>query len=351
MSRRTFWKVLLAVVVIFALSVLSSILPAQGRSDAAFERVRQVQEKHTKRLLATEGVEGTAVGFGPKDRLAVKVFTTRSGVSGIPKKLDDVPTHVVVTGKFYALPKPPWAGGGGDDEEEAVNPTDRLDRPVPIGVSTGHPNITAGTIGCRVKKNGDVYALSNNHVYADENNASIGDNVLQPGTFDGGVDPADAIGKLSEFETIVFSLFANNVIDAAIALSSEANLSNATPSDGYGKPKSATLPAGLNLLNKSVKKYGRTTRLTKGKVYAVNATINVGYDTGTARFVNQIVITPGGFSGGGDSGSLIVCDGKGRTKRDDRKPVGLLYAGNAFFTIANPIEPVLSHFGVTIDGD
>ncbi|MHC4622237.1 MAG: hypothetical protein ACYTEQ_31270, partial [Planctomycetota bacterium] len=93
----------------------------------------------------------------------------KSGVSGIPKKLDDVPTHVVVTGKFYALRKPPWAGG---NDEEAVDPTARLDRPVPIGVSTGHPNITAGTIGCRVRKNGEVYALSNNHVYADENNAS-----------------------------------------------------------------------------------------------------------------------------------------------------------------------------------
>ncbi|MHC4499388.1 MAG: chymotrypsin family serine protease, partial [Planctomycetota bacterium] len=283
MSRRTFWKVLLAVVVIFALSVLSSVLSAQGRSDAAFERVKQVQEKHTKRLLATEGVEGTAVGFGPKDRLAVKVFTAKSGVSGIPKKLDDVPTHVVVTGKFYALRKPPWAGG---NDEEAVDPTARLDRPVPIGVSTGHRNITAGTIGCRVRKNGDVYALSNNHVYADENAATIGDNVLQPGTFDGGVDPDDSIGTLSDFEPIVFSLFANNVMDAAIARSSDANLSNATPSDGYGKPKSATLPAGLNLLNMSVKKYGRTTRLTKGKVYAVNATVNVGYGTGTARFVN-----------------------------------------------------------------
>ncbi|MHC4622236.1 MAG: Nal1-like putative serine protease [Planctomycetota bacterium] len=140
-------------------------------------------------------------------------------------------------------------------------------------------------------------------------------------------------------------------MDAAIASSSEPNLANATPPDGYGKPKSETLPAGLNLLNKSVKKYGRTTRLTKGKVYAVNAALNIGYGTGTARFVNQIVITPGGFSGGGDSGSLIVCDGKGRTKKDDRKPVGLLYAGNAFFTIANPIEPVLSRFSVTIDGD
>jgi len=34
-------------------------------------------------------------------------------------------------------------------------------RPVPIGVSTGHPDITAGTIGARVTDGVNVYALSN----------------------------------------------------------------------------------------------------------------------------------------------------------------------------------------------
>ena len=97
-------------------------------------------------------------------------------------------------------------------------------------------------------------------------------------------------------------------------------------------------------------KYGRTTSQTKGQVYAINATVNVGYDWGVARFVNQIIITPGSFSAGGDSGSLIVIDGKGKNKADDRKPVGLLFAGSAFITVANPIDAVLTWFGVTIDG-
>ena len=33
------------------------------------------------------------------------------------------------------------------------------------------------------------------------------------------------------------------------------------------------------------------------------------------------------------------------------KPVGLLFAGSQFYTIANPIGPVLDRFGVTIDGE
>ena len=72
--------------------------------------------------------------------------------------------------------------------------TDRWDRPVPIGVSTGHTAITAGTFGSRVKdSNGAIYALTNNHVYANENLANLGDEVIQPGTFDGGTAPADTI--------------------------------------------------------------------------------------------------------------------------------------------------------------
>ena len=137
-------------------------------------------------------------------------------------------------------------------------------------------------------------------------------------------------------------------MDAAIALSSTTNLGNATPSDGYGTPKSTTIDAAINM---KVKKYGRTTGQTKGQVAAINATVDVGYDSGVARFVNQIIITPGSFSAGGDSGSLIVVDGKGRFKSDDRKVVGLLFAGSSQVTIANPIAPVLDRFRVTIDGE
>jgi hypothetical protein len=223
--------------------------------------------------------------------------------------------------------------------------TDWWPRPVPIGVSTGHPAITAGTIGARVKDSaGNVYALSNNHVYADENLAHLGDSALQPGPYDGGQDSDYyRIGTLAAFKTIVFSNTASNTIDAAIALSSTSALGNGTPSGGYGIPNSTVAAASVNM---PVQKYGRTTGLTKGKVYAVNATISVSYSTGTARYINQIVITPGTFSAGGDSGSLIV----GYGGAYDKQPVGLLFAGSNLYTIANPIQPVLTYFGVTIDG-
>ena len=59
--------------------------------------------------------------------------------------------------------------------------------------------------------------------------------------------------------------------------------------------------------------------------------------------MDQILITPGSFGAGGDSGSLVVAS--------DRKPVGLYFAGNSSIGVANPIDPVLAEFGVTIDGE
>lgn len=312
-------------------------------------RAMEVQNRHTGTLMALPDVVGTATGLGAEGSPAILVLAEKAGVKGIPRSLEGFPVIVKVTGKIVALGKPDKPGKPPKDpppEEPPADPTGRFDRSVPIGVSTGHPDITAGTIGCRVTNGSNVFALSNNHVYANENLAVIGDAVIQPGTYDGGASPADDIGTLFDFEPIDFN-GGNNTIDAAIASSTPALLGNATPSDGYGTPQPDTVAAAVNM---PVMKYGRTTGLTKGKVYALNATVDVGYDTGVARFVGQIIITPGTFSAGGDSGSLIVVDGKAKYKSQKGRPVGLLFAGSSQYTIANPIGAVLDRFGVTVDG-
>jgi hypothetical protein len=324
MSRQTLCRLLFIIVVIFGVLGFSSILSAQGRSQEALEHVKQVQERNAERLMAKEGVVGTAIGLNDNGRDVIVIMLEKSGIPGIPENIEDVPVEVEVTGKIYAR-QDPWQ---------------RFPRPVPIGVSTGHPAITAGTISCRVKDSaGNVFALSNNHVYADENLAHIGDNVLQPGRYDGGINPTDAIGTLYDYQTITFWGF-RNTIDAAIAETTTNLLGNSTPAGGYGKPSSTTVQA---YVGQPVQKYGRTTMLTHGVVNAVNANVWVTYDSGIARFTKQIVITPGSFSGGGDSGSLIVTD------NSNCNPVGLLFAGSDTTTIANPIDLVLERFGVTVD--
>jgi hypothetical protein len=312
-----------------SLSVQRSQQQGLGRAIAA-------QERHTDRLLAMVGVVGTAVGLARDGQPAVKIYTKAASVAGLPEALEGIPVVVEVTGSFVALQ------GGGVDNTAIFTP------PVPIGVSTGNEGqCSAGTISARVKDATNVYALSNNHVYALENTAPIGSRVLQPGLFDTGCVLAgnNLLGTLFAFQPIVFKRKANNTIDAAIALSSTAELGNATPTGaGYGTPNHATVPAAVN---QPVQKYGRTTSLTHGTVTAINATVLVGYSSGNARFVNQIIVQSGTqFIGAGDSGSLLVTDDV------NDNPVGLLFAGNGSGTlaVANPIDLVLTHFGVTVDG-
>ena len=342
MSRRILCTVLLVVTAVFALLAVSGILLANGPNPDSFQRAKEAQERHTSALLAIEGVEGTAIGLNENGRLAIKVFTATPDVAGIPKTLDGVPVRIVVSGKFYALPFLDSPPGIERKDQGDVDPAAWFERPVPIGVSTGHPDITAGTIGCRVKDSlGNIYALSNNHIYADENMASIGDNALQPGPVDGGKDPDHAIGTLALFVNLAFDS-SYNYVDAAIALTTPDMVGKATPSDGYGTPKSTITTAALG---QAVQKYGRTTGFTKGTVSEINFIGNVGYSSGTAVFANQIVVvgTKGRFSRGGDSGSLVVT-------QDSNSPVGLLFAGGGRRTIANPIGLVLEDLDVTIDG-
>ena len=332
MSVKNIVHVLL-VAAMLAASTTQAQQPPDWVDPPGLEHAMEVQGSYSAALMARDGVEGTGVGYDDNGEVAIKVYTARAGVPGIPLAIEQVPIQVVVTGRFVAR----------------ADPTARFPRPVPIGVSTGHPDITAGTIGCRVKDAfGNVFALSNNHVYANSNDANIGDNVLQPGTFDGGQDPADFIGNLHDYEPINYS-GADNHMDAAIAFTSTSLVGHATPSgDGYGAPNSTIIVNAS--VGQNVQKYGRTTGWTQGQVAEVNVTLDVCYQTQgpfrcvkQARFVDQIAITPGSFSDGGDSGSLIVTDD------GNRNPVGLLFAGSSTRTIANQIGSVLTRFDVTND--
>ncbi len=327
-----------------------TIYAAPPGEPPGLERAIAAQEKHNSQLLATQGVVGTAVGLTAKGKPVVKVFTEKAGVTGLPESLDGVSVKVQVSGKIFALKpgqaKRPNKPDKGPKVEEPTT-TDIWDAPVPIGISTGNANeCSAGTIAARVKDDkGNVYALSNNHVYALENSAPIGSQVLQPGLYDTQciLNGNNDTGTLSDFEPLAFD-GKLNYIDAAIALTNTDNLGNSTPKSGYGTPKSAMVAANIGL---PVQKFGRTTKLTKGVVTDVNWIGWVGYSSGDALFANQIVVQSGRpFIKSGDSGSMLVTN-------PDCNPVGLLFAGNknGRLAIANPIDKVLKEFGVTIDGE
>ena len=243
----------------------------------------------------------------------------------IPEQFGTLPTDIIEAGKFVAYQGPP----------------------VPCGVSVGHPDAGAGTLGCLVEKAGNHYILSNNHVLAASNAAEPGDRVLQPGPADGGMPPDDEIATLEPYQEIDFT-GAPNYIDAAIALVGDCNQGVVLPKiREIGIPGTATIDAALN---QTVQKRGRTTH-TVGAVVDISADFPVNYGNRSAEFRNQILITGVDsyyFSEPGDSGSLIVDE-------KTRAPVALLFASGEVegrpATLANPIDFVLEHYGVTIVGE
>ncbi len=246
----------------------------------------------------------------------------------LPRRLyaggDCVEVDVVETGPIYAL-----------------SFTAR-ERPAPSGISIGHTAITAGTLGCLVTDQTDrtTCILSNNHVLANQNAASVGDAIVQPGPFDGGVDPADRIATLKRF---VMLNATGNTVDAAIAEVSrdvagmvvDQMKNNLMPVPSPQHPAVGLLFAGgcnrtlmnqidnvltqLNIdfpagpgatvtaaIGMNVEKVGRTTEYTTSTITEIDVTASIDYG-GTTRTLDHQIATAW-MSDGGDSGS-IVCQG------------------------------------------
>jgi hypothetical protein len=257
---------------------------------------------------------------------------------------EDVAVRVYVRSKLPKSQIPadelvPSAINGKATDVIPVYDLSALARPVECGTSVGHFDVTAGTLGCLVKKSGgdgqEVFILSNNHVLANSNQASLGDSILEPGKYDGGTVE---IAKLSDFETIQFNGQAN-FIDAAIAKVNDN--SDVKPSIlTIGRIQLFPLTP---VLYQSVRKHGRTTGHTVGVVTDIAADIRVRFGSAIAEFENQITIqgVSGLFSQKGDSGSLIV-------DAVNLRPIGLLFAGGGNQTFACPIDQVLSRFNIDI---
>ncbi len=278
---------------------------------------------------------------------------TLSADDMIPASMDGIPTDVYTTGIIYAQQ--------GHTERH---------RPAPGGVSIGHYLITAGTLGCLVKKNNIVYILSNNHVLANSNEAAIGDAILQPGAYDGGTQQNDTIAQLSEFVPIQFgatsipcpigNAVASTLNSVAAAIGSSTRLQAASttaaaadnlvdcaiaqpinPADVVNQILEIGTISGVaeGTLGMSLKKSGRTTGLTTGNIQQIDVTANVSYGTNkTATFVDQLMA--GAMSQGGDSGSAVL--------NDQNQIVGLLFAGSNNTTIINRIQNVFQALQVTL---
>ncbi len=334
------------------------------------EKIHSALKKHRKKLLSLKNVVGVGVGY--KESLEASTGAPKLGVvvlvrhkipeneleahNVVPKDLDGVVTDVIEVGDLRLL--------------------GRTERGVPAqpGVSIGHYKITAGTFGAVVKdrQTGEPLILSNNHVLANgtngrDNRAKLGDPILLPGPHDGGTLENDVVGKLYRFKPVTKVLtqsscakaaaaefWANafcqlvaprysvkllrrasseNTIDAALAKPVDPNRLNPQILDVGPVRGVAEAEVGMPVI-----KSGRTTGVTTGTVKAVNATVQVDMGDGDeAVFHDQIIATP--MSQGGDSGSLVL--------DNQRRAIGLLFAGSDKTTVFNKIQNVMEELDIT----
>lgn len=328
---------------------------------AAIAAVQEIKRQAETMLMNMTNVVATGVGF----KTAGDQVTTEPSVivsvvkklpsaqlaesAMVPKTIDGIKTDVIETGQIVAF-----------QQQQKMRPA----RP---GISLGHYQITAGTFGCLVQKNGQVFILSNNHVLANSNAAQLGDPIWQPGQHDGGTS-ADQIGTLEQFIPIGFPgdtpstplpgcsplaaiLKLINPSGSGSASASQINEpGNNTVDCALARPLSSDLvmsdilnigiPAGVGsaTLGTALQKMGRTTAYTTGQITQIDVTVSVNYGGKIGVFKGQLMA--GAMSAGGDSGSAVL--------DMQKRVVGLLYAGSDSTTIMNPIQFVLDALQVQL---
>ncbi len=257
-----------------------------------------------------------------------------------------------------------------------VNHQGQLPTLMPLGSSGGNNNdfdtrgntiadCCSGTLGALIQDNaGKQYLLSNNHVLARSDHATIGDAIVQPGLIDNNCTPSGEgggtvpVASLSAWLPLksnqtnadaAIAQLASRTVDATGSIlelgprQADGTLAAAPPgvSSSGGKGEAASLQM-------RVAKSGRTTGLTCAGVSAVSVDVSVDYYRDCAEtkpyltkiFTNQVALSGDRFSDAGDSGALVV-------DAANAEPVGLFFAGGTDAAgvgqgVANPAPDVLN---------
>lgn len=299
----------------------------------------EIPDEVRDRLESLENVVGTCYGSRrrdgqPTDEECLIVLVDRkypetqlAADQVVPATIDidgeRIPTDVQEVGDVRA--------------QRATPPAERPDRtrryrPAPAGVSLGHPETTAGTLGSPplATADGEAVVVTNAHVAAPIGAADAGDDIYQPGPADGGTSD-DALGTLSDFAEI--SREGTNTTDSALVAVDPSVVESSVL--GIGEF------AGFGAVDRDATyvKSGRTTGVTTGDLRGRDVRINVGgyYDDPTT-FVGCDLFGP--MSASGDSGSLIGIDSS-----DGFRATHLLFAGSDRATIAVPFDAVEAEHG------
>jgi hypothetical protein len=231
----------------------------------------------------------------------------------------------------------------------------------------------SGTLGALIEDAGKrPYILSNNHVLAKSDHASVGDIIIQPGLIDNNCTPLGEGSGVQQVASLTGWLPLRSKqtnVDAAIAqVTSRAVDTGGNILELGGRQVDGSLapaPPGISstggrgevaTVGLQVAKSGRTTGLTCGGISAIDLDVTVDYylDCAETRpyltktFTHQLGLSGNQFSDSGDSGALVV-------DAANAEPVGLYFAGGTDTSgvsqgVANPAEEVLAELGAQSGG-
>jgi hypothetical protein len=215
-------------------------------------------------------------------------------------------------------------------------------RPLKPGLSVGEVHIiTASTIGAFVRDaKGQFYLLTASTVLGGPTICELDSPVVQPGRYDGGTLD-DVVGYVAK--CLPFGKENPPANDVGLArLKEGVTFETAIP--GIGSIRGVREPT----LGMNVRKVGRTTGLTTGRIIQVDATVQMSYGTaGVFTFVDCAIAD--GMSAGGDSGALVV--------DEEGYAIGVIIGGLHIIhddvqttTILAPIQDVLDRLDVELVG-
>jgi hypothetical protein len=316
-----------------------------SRAATAFDVVAVDKEPFAN--LSVQAVGYAEGGEGEDFVPAVYIYVTRGtkrALKEVPETVENIPVIVDSVGKIIVKPKATLSNRG--------HIFARRGR-VACGSSCAPSGKDySGTLGALVHKNGDtscLYALSNNHVTADCNHLSVGMPIMSPSGNDSRPGNAPRMfaehAQMTELRSGVPGLVPPCRDDLAIATVPDLDLVSSWQgdADGFDTPVLAASPApGM-----PVKKIGRTTGTTHGRIQSVVVRTPIRYDSENFKAIvwfQQVWAVrstdTGPFAVGGDSGSLVVTE-------DGNSAVGIVFASNSQGTYVNmiAIDRVLGAFG------
>jgi hypothetical protein len=291
-------------------------------------------------------VVATASGasLGPGSRTAAVVLVNSAGVTSNPATHQATSPGTVLLGS---------SGGNNTDYDTRGNQI---------------VDCCSGTLGALIEDAGKrEYILSNNHVLAKSDHASVGDAIIQPGLIDNNCTPlgeGSGVQPVASLSGWLPLRSRQTNADAAIAqVTSRAVDPGGNILELGGRQVDGTLaaaPPGISStggrgetanLDLQVAKSGRTTGLTCGGILAIDLDVTVDYylDCAETRpyltktFLHQLGLSGNQFSDAGDSGALVV-------DAANAEPVGLYFAGGTDALgvsqgVANPAAEVLAELG------